>query len=84
MRIDVVGLSDLAFVQDRVEGLGRVAGVEVAACVLAVAVEQQWFPAAEEVDELWYDLCMLLVRVFDQPDDRSAYSQDTDAGPSRC
>jgi hypothetical protein len=39
LRINVVGLADLAFVQDGVEGLCCVAGVEVAAGVLAVAME---------------------------------------------
>jgi hypothetical protein len=40
LRVDVVGLSNLALVQDCVEGFGCVAGVEVAASVLAIAVEQ--------------------------------------------
>ena len=40
LRVDVVGLSDLAFVQNGVEGFRCVAGVEVAAGVLPIAVEQ--------------------------------------------
>jgi hypothetical protein len=61
LRINVVGLADLAFVQDGVEGLCCVAGVEVAAGVLAVAMEQQWLAAAKEIDEFWDDLCVVLV-----------------------
>ena len=60
LRVDVVSLSDLALVQNGVEGFRCVAGVEVAASVLAVAVEQQWFAAAEQVDEFWNDLCVVL------------------------
>jgi hypothetical protein len=54
-------LPDFTLVQDGVEGFCCVAGVEVAAGVLPVAMEQQWFAATEEVDELWYNLCIVLV-----------------------
>ena len=47
--------------QDGVEGFRCVAGVEIAAGVLPIAVEKQWLAAAEQVDELWYDLCIVLV-----------------------
>lgn len=60
LRVDIVGLSDLALVQDGIEGFRCVAGVKVASGVLSVAVEQQWLPTTEEVDELWYDLCAVL------------------------
>lgn len=64
LRIDIVGLSDLAFVQDRVKSFRRITSVEVAARVLPVAVEQQWFATTEEVNELWYDLCVLLAYIL--------------------
>jgi hypothetical protein len=50
-------------VQDGVEGFGCVAGVEVAARVLAVAVQEKWPASAEEADELRYHLCVVLVRL---------------------
>jgi hypothetical protein len=50
-------LSDLAFVQDGIEGFRRIAGIEVTPSVLSIAMEQQWFAAPKEVDELRYDLC---------------------------
>jgi hypothetical protein len=64
LRVNVVGLTDLAFVQDGVEGLCCIAGVEVAASVLTVAMQQQWFAAAKQVDEFWYDLCVVLVMLW--------------------
>jgi hypothetical protein len=52
---DVVDLPWLAAVQDRVEGVGCVAGVEVAACGRAVAVEDDGFVAGEEAREFGDD-----------------------------
>jgi hypothetical protein len=67
LRINVVGLTDFAFVQDGVEGLCCIAGVEVAACVLSVAMQQQWLATAKQVDEFWYDLCVVLVMLWHSP-----------------
>ena len=71
-RVDVVGLAQVAAVDDGVDGVGRVAGVEVAARVLAVAVDEEGPPALEEVGEFGDDFCGL----------RSASSShlDLDAG----
>lgn len=51
-RVDVVRLPDRAAVQDRVEGLRRVARVQVASRVPAVAVQEEGLGAPEEGDEL--------------------------------
>lgn len=57
LRIDVVLLANLALVQDRVEGVGCVAAVEVAAGVVARAVDPERLLALQEVDEFRDDLC---------------------------
>jgi hypothetical protein len=50
-RADVVDLPGLAAVQDRVEGVGGVACVEVAPCGGAVAVEDDGLVPGEEEGE---------------------------------
>lgn len=69
--------------QDGVKRFRRVTSVEVAACVLPVAMEQQRFATAEEVDELRNDLCMLLVFFVWTRLVSFAHFLDTGAGPSR-
>lgn len=51
VRVDVVRLPDRAAVQDRVEGFGSVARVQVAPRVPAVAVQEEGLRASEEGDE---------------------------------
>ena len=57
---DVVDLADLAAMQDGVECVGCVAGVEVATGVGAVAVEDEGAIAVEEGGELGDDFCAIL------------------------
>lgn len=52
---DVVDLADLAAVQDRVERVDDVAGVQVASRWGAVAVEKQLLVAVQEHDEFGDD-----------------------------
>lgn len=53
---DVVDLSDVALVQDRVEGVGGVAGEQVAAGGGTVTVEDDGLAAVQEAGEFRDDL----------------------------
>lgn len=57
----VVDLAQLALVQNRVEGVGCVAGVEVASCRAAVAVEDDGLASMKKTGKLGYDFCACLV-----------------------
>jgi hypothetical protein len=76
-RVDVVGFADLALMQYCIESFGCVAGVEVAARVLAVAVEEKWPASAEEADEFRYHLCVVLAWLRRCALARFAYFLDT-------
>ena len=52
---DVVDLAGLAFMQDGVERVGGVGGVEVPPSRAAVAVEDYWLAPVEEACEFGYD-----------------------------
>ena len=58
VRADVVDLAQLAAVEDRVEGVGCVAGVEVAPRGGAVAVEDDGLAPGEEAGEFGDDFCV--------------------------
>ena len=58
VRADVVDLAQLAAVEDRVEGVGCVAGVEVAPRGGAVAVEDDGLAPGEEAGEFGDNFCV--------------------------
>lgn len=53
--VDVVDFANAAFVEDGVEGVGCVARVEIAARVVAFAVDVERFVTLEEIDEFGDD-----------------------------
>lgn len=53
--VDVVDFANAAFVEDGVEGVGCVACVEIAARVVAFAVDVEGFVTLEEIDEFGDD-----------------------------
>lgn len=53
--VDVVDFANAAFVEDGVEGVGCVARVEIAARVVAFAVDVEGFVTLEEIDEFGDD-----------------------------
>lgn len=53
--VDVVDFANAAFVEDGVEGVGCVACVEIAARVVAFAVDVERFVTLEEIDEFGDD-----------------------------
>lgn len=53
--VDVVDFANAAFVEDGVEGVGCVACVEIAARVVAFAVDVEGFVPLEEIDEFGDD-----------------------------
>lgn len=55
LRVDVVDFANAAFVEDGVEGVGCVARVEIAARVVAFAVDVERFVTLEEIDEFGDD-----------------------------
>lgn len=53
---DVVGLTNYTFVEDGVEGIGCVAGIEISASMFSVTMNEQLTAAVKEAGEFGDDL----------------------------
>ncbi len=58
---DIVGLGNLPFVEDKVNGAGMILDIEPVAHVLPLAVDGERLAVADVVDEQWYQLLRKLV-----------------------
>ena len=61
---DVVGLGNLAVVEDRVDRTGMILDIQPVTHVLALAIDREGFAVADVVDEQRYQLLWELIRTI--------------------
>ena len=61
---DVIGLGNLAFVEDEVNGTGVVFNEQPVAHILSLAIYRQWLAMADVIDEEWNQFFRKLVRTI--------------------